>query len=76
MNDWDDVIGVPDSRGKLIQGLIESIELFNKFEKVIKSTPELKDKFQNSIKSINESIEMIKSMDGEDFTNLVYNREC
>ena len=73
MHDYDEVIGVHDSRGKLIQGLIDSIELFNKFEKVVESTPELKDRFQNSIKSIEDSIKMIKSMNGEDFTNLANN---
>ena len=69
----DYIQGTADSRGKLIEGLINSIELFENFKKVVKLNPELKDKFESSIKSIQDSIYMIKNMDRDEFENLVEN---
>jgi len=71
MSDYDDVIGVADSRGKLIKSLEESIELFKYLQKIVKSNPDLKNRFDESINSITKSVQTVKSMDKKYFTELV-----
>ena len=71
MSDYDDVLGVADSRGKLIKSLEESIELFKYLQKIVKSNPDLKNRFDESINSITKSVQTVKSMDKKYFTELV-----
>lgn len=73
MSDYDDVLGVADSRGKLVKSLEDSIELFKYLQGIVKLDNNLKEQFKDSIDSIDKSIKIVKEMKKENFTKLIKN---